>query len=148
MLLAVEPVHHLVAGRHLAAVVHGGALLLGRGVGIPLLHLLLNLVAGIAARRRSGYGCEGFTAAAANLVAQEAPHHGADTRAHQAIAILHRLGPRHLHLVAVLPGSPDRPVLGRHADHLGAARGADDAIAGARAGGRHHEGTDHEPGYG
>src|SRR5437016_9699350 len=80
MLLAVEPVHHLVAVRHFAAVVHGGALLLGAGVGVSLLHLLLDLVAGIAARRRSGHRGQGLAAAAANLVAEQAAHHGADTR--------------------------------------------------------------------
>src|SRR5438105_12926915 len=66
MLLAVEPVHHLVAVRHLAAVVHGGALLLGAGVGVSLLHLLLDLVAGIAARRRSGHRAQGRAAGARN----------------------------------------------------------------------------------
>src|SRR2546423_14356693 len=96
MLLAVESVHHLVAVRHLAAAVHGGALLPGAGVGVSLLHLLLNLVARIAAGRRSGYRAQGLTAAAANLVAKPAAHHGAVPRAEQAITILRRLGAGHL----------------------------------------------------
>ena len=83
-----------------------------------------------------------------NLVAKQAAHHCPDTSAHQAIVILHRLGAGDLHVVAFLPGRLDRLAQGFDTDNLGAARGADDAIAGDRPGCCHDNGTDHKPGYG
>jgi len=69
MLLAVEPVQHLVAVRHLAAIVYG-VHCCSVLCSVSLLHLLLNLVRH-SAGRRSGY--RGRLRTAANLVPQQAP---------------------------------------------------------------------------
>src|SRR5207245_7842488 len=102
-LSAAEALIPLLAVRRFAPVVHRRAALLGGGVGVALFHLLLDLVAGVAARGRSGNRGEHLAAAAADLVAEKPAHHGTDSGAEQAIFILHRLGMGHLLIVAVLP---------------------------------------------
>src|SRR5207245_11037673 len=76
VLLAVEHVLHLIAVRRFAPNVHGRAALLGGGVGVALLHLLLDLVAGVAARGRSAYRGVPLAVASAALMAVDPAHPG------------------------------------------------------------------------
>src|SRR5213596_1480385 len=86
-----------------------------------LLHLLLDLVAGVAARGRSGDRGEHLAAAAADLIAEKPAHHGTDSGAEQTVFVLHRLGMGHLLIVAFLPRCAHCPAHGLDAHYLGSA---------------------------
>src|SRR6185437_3953221 len=108
VLMTLIFVDYLESGRLFLPVVHRIAALFRGGVRVALLRFLLDLVAGIAATGRTGDRGERLAAAAADLMTQEATHHGAYSGTEQAVFILDRLGPRDGLVVAFLPGDLDR----------------------------------------
>src|ERR1700724_1156774 len=81
MLVPLIFVHHIESVGLFLAVIHGAAALLRRSVGVALLGLLLDLVAGIAARGRPRDGRESAPGAAADLMTQDAADYRAQASA-------------------------------------------------------------------
>src|ERR1700681_1167642 len=84
VLIAVQSVYDVVSGGYFATVVHRGATLFSGRVGITLLNLFLDLVAGVASSRSSSDRGQHFAVAATKFTAQEPANYRAHTGAHQA----------------------------------------------------------------
>jgi len=78
----------------------------------------LDLIACKATRRDTGNGSEDFAIATAELITHQAPT-AAPIRYDESVGVLHRLGARHLLVMAFLPRRPDRLLQFLDAHHGG-----------------------------
>src|SRR5262249_6466699 len=108
MALAIQHVHHFVTGGLLVSVIHRDAALLRGRVGVALLHLLRDLVSGIAARGRAGRSGQDPGVAAADPAAEQSAHHGSDARADQPVLVFDRLRVGDLLVMTLLAWCLDR----------------------------------------
>src|SRR5450830_120975 len=91
--LAVQLITHVVADNLVADIIDRVATLLGRGVGVTLLHALLHLVTRVTAADRAHHGGQGLAATAADQATEQTTTDRTQRRTGQSMLILHRLLP-------------------------------------------------------
>src|SRR5690606_18736121 len=88
--LAVQLIFHVVTDQFLAGIGHRVAAGFGGGIGVTLLHALLDLVAGVAAADRTSHSGDLLAVTAAHLVTEQATGQGADHSTGDLVLILDR----------------------------------------------------------
>jgi len=144
MALPIEHVHHIVPSGLFVRIVRSDTSLLRRGVGISLLHLLLDLVSCVSAGGGAGKPCDDSRVASAHTAAKESTDHGTETGSYQPVFILDRLCVCDLFVVALLTRIFNRLGKSFGADDFRTGRGSNHAIAGDGANTGRRDAADHQ----